>query len=107
MGAPAGRAKENRASGAAPRATGSTFTLCRKEKGAMPETIPKGRAIEAEIFSAGTWNGETFTPEDLEEIARNFELLREVLSPPLKFGHDAEQTLLGQADGDPALGWAA
>jgi len=71
----------------------------------MPETIPKGRAIEAEIFSAGTWNGETFTSEDLEEIARNFELLREVLSPPLKFGHDAEQTLLGQADGDPALGW--
>jgi hypothetical protein len=67
----------------------------------MPETY----RIEAEIFSVGTWNGETFTAADLEEIARNFERLRDQIKPPLKFGHDEGQTLLGQRDGDPALGW--
>ena len=71
----------------------------------MPETMPKPQSIEAEIFSTGTWNGEVFAREDLEEIARNFVLLNDVLKPPLKFGHDTDQTLLGQSDGDPALGW--
>lgn len=68
-------------------------------------TPPDSRRIEAEIFSVGTWNGETFTAADLEEIARNFERLRDQIKPPLKFGHDEGQTLLGQHDGDPALGW--
>ena len=70
----------------------------------MPDTSMP-HTIEAEIFSTGTWNGETFTRQDLEEIAGNFTVLRELLKPPLKFGHDPEQTLIGQADGDPALGW--
>jgi hypothetical protein len=61
--------------------------------------------LDAEIFSTGIWNGETFTQGDLEEIARNFERLKGEIQPPLKFGHDERQTLLGQADGDPALGW--
>ncbi|MDH4247411.1 MAG: hypothetical protein OEW39_06315 [Deltaproteobacteria bacterium] len=78
----------------------------------MPETTPTGgaltgRTVEAEIFSVGEWNGETFTEADLREIARNFQRLREYLKPPLKFGHDEDQTLLGQRDGDPALGWVA
>lgn len=62
-------------------------------------------ALEAEIFSVGTWNGEAFTRADLEEIAANFTRLRGQLKPPLKFGHDEDQRLLGQRDGDPALGW--
>lgn len=66
---------------------------------------PQTHAIEAEIFSTGTWNGERFTRRDLHEIARNFRRLRGHLRPPLKFGHDEGQTLLGQRDGDPALGW--
>ena len=71
----------------------------------MPNHIPKTRTIEAEIFSTGTWNGETFDRADLEEIAGNFHRLKASLNPPLKFGHDEDQTLLGQMDGDPALGW--
>ena len=61
--------------------------------------------LEAEIMSVGEWNGEIFSHEDLHEISHNFELLRNELKPPLKFGHDEDQTLLGQSDGDPALGW--
>lgn len=64
-----------------------------------------GYRIDAEIFSTGTWNDETFGREDLEEIVENFKRLRHRLKPPLKFGHDEHQTLLGQEDGDPALGW--
>ncbi|HEX9841902.1 MAG TPA: hypothetical protein VGC20_04090 [bacterium] len=69
-----------------------------------PQALP-GHSIDAEIFSTGEWNGERFTRRDLHEIARNFQRLRGQLRPPLKFGHDEGQTLLGQRDGDPALGW--
>ncbi|MDH5751339.1 MAG: phage protease [Deltaproteobacteria bacterium] len=69
-----------------------------------PPTLT-GYQVEAEIFSVGEWNGEVFTLKDLQEIARNFEKLKHRLKPPLKFGHDERQTLLGQKDGDPALGW--
>lgn len=61
--------------------------------------------LDMEIFSVGTWNGEDFTPSDLEEIAANFEKLKEIIKPPLKFGHDDKQNLTAQEDGDPALGW--
>lgn len=71
----------------------------------MPDPQNMPCTLKAEIFSVGEWNGETFHVVDLEEIARNFALLREVIKPPLKFGHDVKQTLLGQEDGDPALGW--
>ena len=63
--------------------------------------------LEAEIFAAGTWNGDKYTVADLEEIAANFERLQELHHPPLKMGHDEEQKLLGQSDGDPALGWVS
>ncbi len=72
---------------------------------AAPSTDPGGHTIDAEIFSTGLWNGERFTRRDLHQIARNFRRLRRQLQPPLKFGHDEGQTLLGQSDGDPALGW--
>lgn len=71
----------------------------------MPESQTAEHRIEAEIFSVGEWNGEHFTRRDLEEIASNFHKLKDNLRPPLKFGHDENQTLLGQRDGDPALGW--
>ncbi|MDH4120436.1 MAG: hypothetical protein OEV94_01850 [Deltaproteobacteria bacterium] len=90
----------------------------------MTPTQPS-RSLSAEIFSVGTWNGQTFTRQDLEELAANFERLKDELKPPLKFGHDPAQpvsaptsvrqaavgqtpagaTLTGQADGDPSLGW--
>lgn len=60
-----------------------------------------------EIFASGTWNGMKFTTEDLEEIAKNTEILlsKGRHKPPLKLGHSETQILKGQADGDPAMGW--
>jgi hypothetical protein len=74
----------------------------------MPEPLihpSPTHTFDAEVFSAGTWNGDTYTEADLRELAANFERLRGEVKPPLKFGHDAGQTLTGQSDGDPALGW--
>jgi hypothetical protein len=62
---------------------------------------------QVEVLSAGTWNGDTFTRKDLQEIAANFARLGRQVRVPLKFGHADGQTLLGQADGDPALGWVS
>lgn len=56
----------------------------------------------AEIFQAGTWNGNTFSVEDLDGIVRAFEFFDLAGRVPLKFGHNDEQPL---TDGQPALGW--
>ncbi|MFZ9092488.1 MAG: hypothetical protein ACO3FE_20615, partial [Planctomycetaceae bacterium] len=55
------------------------------------------------IFSVGEWNGLKFSEEDLDDIAENFESLREIHKVPLKLGHNDEQPM---TDGQPALGWA-
>lgn len=59
---------------------------------------------EVEVFAVGTWNGYTFTKNDLDEIVRGFSTLHKegALEAPLKFGHNDEQAL---TDGYPALGW--
>lgn len=54
------------------------------------------------IFSAGTWNGDTYTEDDIKAIAEAFNDLKGQLRPPLKLGHNEEQKL---ADGMPAIGW--
>jgi hypothetical protein len=54
--------------------------------------------FDIEIFSAGTWNGDTFSARDLEDMARNFDELKEKIKPPIKLGHR-------QLEGQPALGW--
>lgn len=49
-----------------------------------------------EIFAAGTWNGDTYTEKDLDEMVTAF---KEVgFEPPLKLGHQ-------EKDGQPAFGW--
>ena len=60
-----------------------------------------------EIFSVGTWNSMKFSLEDIEEIAKNTNLLLSDSKhkPPLKLGHSSNQILKGQSDGDPAMGW--
>lgn len=57
-----------------------------------------------EIFSAGTWNGDEYTLDDLNSMVSNFDELRSGLKPYLKLGHDEEQDLI-QTDGLPAAGW--
>ncbi len=57
-----------------------------------------------EIFSAGTWNGDGYTVEDLDEMVRAFEENKDHVRPFLKLGHSEEQKLL-EAEGLPAAGW--
>lgn len=58
----------------------------------------------AEIFAAGTWNGLTFTRQDLDGIITSFDALGLSGRVPLKFGHNQDQPL---TDGQPALGWVS
>lgn len=57
---------------------------------------------EAEIFSAGKWNGIEFTVNDIEAIVDSFHKLSLSERVPLKLGHNPEQPV---TDGQPALGW--
>ena len=56
----------------------------------------------AEVFATGKWNGIEFDERDLDEIAENFEQLKDKHHVPLKLGHNKEQKI---TDGQPALGW--
>ncbi len=58
--------------------------------------------LAREIFRVGTWNGQSFTEDDLEGIARSFRELNDIHHVPLKFGHDDDQPI---TSGQPAIGW--
>jgi hypothetical protein len=71
-----------------------------------------GKTIRGvEIFSAGTWNDDKYTTDDLHEMVRAFNENAMGARPHLKLGHDPEQifaeALLGKkpTDGAPAAGW--
>jgi hypothetical protein len=69
------------------------------------EAFPMLKEIKGvEIFSTGTWNGDPYTTDDLDEMVKAYSEMQSTLKPALKFGHTAEQKLL-QADGMPAAGW--
>ncbi len=57
-----------------------------------------------EIFSVGIWNGDAYTQDDLQCMIDAFNETVPGIRPPLKLGHDNEQSLL-QIDGMPAAGW--
>ena len=57
-----------------------------------------------EVFSQGTWNGDEYTSEDLEEMVTAFNETHKGVRPYIKLGHDDNQELL-QKDGLPAAGW--
>lgn len=66
---------------------------------------------DVRIFEAGTWVGmsgkeTTYTLDDLEQIARDFNALEKqnAIEAPVKLGHDDGQPLL-KTDGLPAAGW--
>lgn len=64
-----------------------------------------------DIFSAGTWNGDKYTVEDLHEIVAAFNETKVGVRPYIKIGHDKDQDLIKnekdfpQRDGKPAAGW--
>ena len=57
--------------------------------------------FDAEIFSVGKWNGDQYTQADLEDMVKNFNLLKDEIKPTLKLGHDKSKL----NDNQPALGW--
>ena len=57
-----------------------------------------------EIFSAGEWNGDRYTTEDLDAMVAAFHDESTKYRPSVKLGHDPKQKLL-QEDGYPAAGW--
>ena len=54
--------------------------------------------FDAEIFSTGKWNGDTYSESDLQDIVSNYNALAEAVKPPVKLGH-------AWKEGQPALGW--
>lgn len=67
-------------------------------------SLETGELKDVEIFAVGEWNGKKYTENDLLDIVNNFNVLRDVVKPYLKLGHDPDQKLL-QTDGYPAAGW--
>lgn len=57
-----------------------------------------------EVFSAGVWNGDEYTMDDLQSMVEAFNETHQGVRPYIKLGHDESQTLL-QEDGLPAAGW--
>lgn len=57
-----------------------------------------------EVFSAGVWNGDEYTLDDLNEMVTAFNETNKGVRPYIKLGHDDQQELL-QKDGLPAAGW--
>jgi len=56
------------------------------------------------VFSSGTWNGDQYTTEDLDEMIRAFNNTNKTVPPYLKLGHNDKQDLLSNS-GMPAAGW--
>ena len=78
-----------------------------KEDGTMDKKIFKKDLKEikgVEVFSAGTWNGDTYTTEDLDKMVKAFNDTSETVRPFLKLGHSDKQNIL-EAEGLPAAGW--
>ena len=59
---------------------------------------------DVEVFRTGTWNGDEYTPEDLDAMVAAHQEIGHLLKPYLKLGHAEKQGLL-QKDGFPAAGW--
>ena len=65
------------------------------------ETTHNAKGVE--IFAIGTWNGDTYTVDDLNHMVDAFGKIG--FDPPLKLGHNSEQEEKLMKDGQPALGW--
>jgi len=60
---------------------------------------------DLEIFAVGTWNGDTYSAEDLKDIITAAQHVG--FEPPLKLGHmeDEDTKVLLKKEGLPAFGW--
>lgn len=62
------------------------------------------RIRQVEVFSAGEWNKDKYSTEDLHQMVQAFENLKEGFKPYLKLGHDNSQKL-AKSSGLPSVGW--
>jgi hypothetical protein len=73
----------------------------------MPQAIDELKLYSiknVEVFSVGKWNDTKITLDDLKDMVRSFEDLKNGWRPCLKLGHDQQQ-LVARASGLPAIGW--
>lgn len=68
------------------------------------EEIPTYNINEVEVFSAGTWNKDTYSTNDLHDMVTAFNSLKDGFKPYLKLGHDDSQKL-AKSSGMPSVGW--
>ncbi|SRR6266540_84712 len=68
------------------------------------EEIKTYNINEVEVFSAGEWNKDKYSAEDLHSIVNAFENLKVGWRPYLKLGHDDGQKL-AKSSGLPSVGW--
>ncbi len=62
----------------------------------MPKDIELKEIKDVEIFASGTWNGDTYTEDDLDQIVDTFNKTKDKLKPFLKIGHSEKQSLLAK-----------
>jgi len=76
------------------------------EKGENDKWVKKDHAetheFELEVFSTGVHGGDPYTEDDLDDMVSNFAALKDVIKPPVKFGHRSKMHIV---DGKPAAGW--
>lgn len=72
--------------------------------GGSPHQLETRDITGVEIFAVGTWNGDEYTAEDLQQIVTNFAELKGRIDPPVKLGHNEDQKFL-EREGYPAAGW--
>ena len=72
----------------------------------MPNPIQCAELAGVEVFATGEWAGHTFSERDLDEMVANFTALVAHVQVPVKLGH-ADQQVIAQRNGQPALGWVS
>lgn len=68
------------------------------------EEIKTYKIKDVEIFSAGTWNNDAYTVNDLHNMVEAFSALHVGFRPYLKLGHDSKQKIV-KSSGLPSIGW--
>lgn len=59
---------------------------------------------DVEVFAVGKWNGIPVNEQMIDSLIANFSALKNIHTPPLKFGHNEKQPIQA-IDGQMALGW--
>jgi hypothetical protein len=70
----------------------------------IPEEVKTYKIKGVEVFSAGEWNKDKYSVEDLHSMVTAFQSLKTGFRPYLKLGHDDKQKIV-KSSGLPSIGW--